>query len=81
MQPNSPSALFAFIEVLTDDDEVDREYLVNYSHPSVKAWLTRMTVWALLNDRSVSMEKATDEDIKTRPLFHPKDDSHAVQSS
>lgn len=55
-----------------DGDSRDLEYLVNYSEWPIKDWLTKTTVWALTNGRSVAMRAADQQDLDSRRRFWPK---------
>lgn len=55
-----------------DGDPRDLEYLVNYSEWPIKDWLTKTTVWAMTNGRSVSMRAADQHDLDSRRRFWPR---------
>jgi hypothetical protein len=53
---------------------VDRSYLVNLTRRRSNSWLQRTMVWALHNDASLKVTKATREDLQTRRMFVPRRD-------
>jgi hypothetical protein len=55
-----------------DGERHDLEYLVNYSDWPVKDWLTKTTVWAATNSRTLTLRGATDDDLRSRRQFRPK---------
>jgi hypothetical protein len=72
--PTYKASLFSIVEVISSEDKVERSYLVNYSHHGTKLWLTRVIIWCLTNDKMLTIEEATAEDVATRLLFTPKDE-------
>lgn len=68
----STMAIFSLVEVFLEDEELEKDYLVNYSDFAVKEWLIKMLVWALMNKREVVIKPATEEDMNTRRVFNPK---------
>ena len=65
-------SLFSMVTIIGKNEE-DREFLVNYSSHGTKVWLTKTLIWALTNDREVSIMRATPDEVATRPLFTPKE--------
>lgn len=65
-------SLFSMVTIIGDKEE-DREFLVNYSNHTTKIWLTKTLIWALTNNREISIMRATPEEVATRPLFTPKE--------
>lgn len=70
-QPQHQSSIYTIVTIITEDDETEREFLVNYSHYETKLWLTRTIVWCVLNQRTLQIELATEEDIRSRKQFIP----------
>lgn len=66
-------SIYALVEVWVDDDEVEKEYLVNFSDFKTKEWLTRLLVWALMNKRQVLLKPATEHEMNNMRMFIPKD--------
>lgn len=52
------------------DDEVIQEYTANYSDQEIKAWLMRLFVWAMLNNKVIELSPA--KEVNTALLFKPK---------
>jgi len=71
--PNFIPTLFSLVEIIDPEEKVEREFLVNYSDHETKLWLTKTLIWCLTNDRMMTVERATEEDIKTRRLFTPRE--------
>ncbi len=65
------SSIYAIVAVIAENDVCEREFLINYSHYETKLWLTRTLVWCLLNSRTLTIEEATEDDLKNRKLFIP----------
>lgn len=68
-------SIYAVVEVWEGDDEVEKEYLINFSDFKTKEWLTRLMVWALMNKREIVLKPANDEDMGSMPMFTPKEKS------
>lgn len=66
-------SIYALVEVWVDDDEVEKEYLINFSDYKTKDWLTRLLVWALMNKRQVLLKPATEHEMNSMRMFVPKD--------
>jgi hypothetical protein len=66
-------SIYCLVEVWVDDDEVEKEYFVNFSDHRIKVWLTRLMVWALMNKREIVIRPATEQDASTMKMFVPKD--------
>lgn len=67
----STMSIFALVEVFQEDEEFEKEFLVNYSDYDTKEWLIKTLVWSLMNKREVVIKPATEEDMKKR-LFTPR---------
>lgn len=68
---NYQPTLFSVVRII-GGGVPDREFLVNYSDHNTKVWLTKTTIWALTNGRTLSIVRAATKDIEARPLFMPK---------
>lgn len=66
-------SIYALVEVWTKEDEVEKEYLVNFSDYKTKEWLERLMVWGLMNDREILIKPATDAEMSSMRMFVPKD--------
>lgn len=66
-------SIYCMVEVWVDQDEVEKEYLVNFSDFKTKEWLTRLLVWALMNKREVLLKAASEEEMSSKKMFVPKD--------
>jgi len=66
-------SIYCLVEVWVDDDEVEKEYFVNFSDHRIKEWLIRLMVWALMNKREIVIRPATEQDASTMKMFVPKD--------
>ena len=66
-------SIYCMVEVWLNKDEVEREYLVNYSDFKTKEWLTKLLVWALMNQREVLLKPATEAEIASVRMFVPRD--------
>lgn len=67
---NNPS-IFAVVTIEFENGDVEREFLINYSHHETKLWLTRTQVWALTNERVVYIQRASESDIASKKQFIP----------
>ncbi len=65
------SSIFCIVTIVDEDDKEEKQFLVNYSAYDVKTWLTRTTVWALTNKKTLVLEEASAEDLKTMEMFVP----------
>lgn len=69
---NTPASIFCVVAVVDPDSgDVEREFLINYSHHGTKLWLTKTIVWCMTNDRQLEICAATNKDMRTRQLFIP----------
>lgn len=59
------------LERTKEEDEVIQDYNVNFSHYDTKLWLTRLFVWAMLNDKVVELSPIHVEPSTVR-LFTPQ---------
>lgn len=69
---NTPTSatIFAIVSTILGDD-VEKEFLINFSHHDTKLWLTKTTVWCLTNDRILEIRPASPKDIQTKRMFIP----------
>ena len=67
------TSIYCMVEVWVDDQEIEKEYLVNFSDFKTKEWLTRLLVWALMNRREVLLKPATEAEMASKKMFVPKD--------
>lgn len=67
--------IYSMVEVweVGEQNEPEKEYLVNFSDYATKEWLMRLMVWALLNQREVHVMPATEHQLTTVRMFVPKD--------
>ena len=65
-------SIYCLVEVWLDDDNVEKEYLVNYSDYKTKEWLTRLIVWALMNKREIVMKPADEHIMANMKMFVPR---------
>ena len=65
-------SIYCIVEVWTDDDNVEKEYLVNYSDYKTKEWLTKLLVWGLMNKREILIKPATQTELTSMKMFVPK---------
>lgn len=70
--PSYVPTLFSVVEVIDTTDKVERSFLVNYSDHETKVWLTKTLIWCLTNDKMMTVERATPDDIATKRLFTPR---------
>lgn len=66
-------SIYALVEVWTKEEDVEKEYLINFSDYKTKEWLERTMVWALSNDREILIKPATDAEMNSMRMFSPKD--------
>jgi hypothetical protein len=66
-------SIYCLVEVWETDDEVEKEYLVNFSDFKTKEWLTKLLVWALSNKREVLIKPATEAELSSMKMFVPRD--------
>lgn len=66
-------SIYSVIEVLNDDEEQEKEYLVNFSDYKTKEWLTRLLVWGLMNKKEIIVKPAVESDLTTMRMFVPKE--------
>lgn len=71
-------SIYCIVEVWDEDEETEKEYLVNFSDFKTKEWLTRLMVWALMNKKQVLVRPATEQAMATMRMFIPKDKSDAL---
>jgi hypothetical protein len=67
------TSIYCVVEVWENEEDFEKEYLVNYSDFKTKEWLTKTLVWALMNQREVVIKPATTEQMNTMRMFVPKD--------
>jgi hypothetical protein len=67
------TSIYCVIEVWEDDQEVEKEYLINFSDYKTKEWLIRLQVWAMSNKREILMKPAGEEEMANMKMFIPKD--------
>lgn len=65
------TSIYCIVEVWVDDDQVEKEYLVNFSDFKTKEWLTRLLVWGLMNKREILIKPATEHEMGTMRMFVP----------
>lgn len=65
-------SIHCLVEVWQEDD-VEKEYLVNFSDYKTKEWLTRLLVWALMNQREVLIKPAGEAEMTSMRVFVPKE--------
>ena len=65
-------SIYCVVQIYLEDEEVEKEYLVCYSDFKVKEWLTKTLVWALTNQREVTIKPASDIDMNSMRMFVPK---------
>lgn len=67
-------SIYCIVEIWTKDseDEVEKEYLVNFSDYKTKEWLTRLMVWALMNEREILIKPASEKEMSSMRMFVPK---------
>lgn len=65
--------IYALVEVWVDEDEPEKEYLINYSDYKTKEWLTKLLVWGLMNKREISIRAATEAELTHMRMFTPKE--------
>lgn len=65
-------SIYAHVEVWLDD-EVEKEYLINFSDYKTKEWLMRLQVWALMNEREILIKPSTPEVMASLKMFIPKE--------
>lgn len=66
-------SIYCIVEVWDEDEETEKEYLVNFSDFKTKEWLTRLLVWGLMNKKQVHISPATEHAMATMKMFIPKD--------
>lgn len=67
-------SIYCTVEVFEDDNDTpEKEYLVNFSDYKTKEWLTRLLVWALMNNREVLLKAAGEQEMTSMKMFVPKD--------
>lgn len=69
------TSIYCVIEVWNEEDDVEKEYLVNFSDFRTKDWLTRLLVWGLKNKKEILIKPATDIEMNSMRMFSPKDKS------
>jgi hypothetical protein len=69
------SSIYCVVEVWEsgDNDDFEKDYLVNFSDYTTKEWLTKLLVWALMNRREVLIKPATQVEMTSMRMFVPKD--------
>lgn len=67
------ASIYCVVEVWTSDDELEKDYLVNYSDHNTKEWLTRLLVWGLMNSREILIKAATEAEMTSKKMFMPKE--------
>lgn len=60
-------------------DPPETSFLVNYSDHDIKLWFTRTMIWAMSNDKSIEINKASQKDIETMRIFSPRPEGNRVQ--
>ena len=73
------SSIYCVVEVWEtgDVEDCEKEYLVCFSEPVTKEWLTKILVWALMNHREVLIKPATQVEMSSMRMFFPKDNAVA----
>jgi hypothetical protein len=66
-------SIHCIVEIWTAEDVAEKEYLINFSDFKTKDWLTRLMVWALMNQREILIKPATDVEMNSMKVFIPKD--------
>lgn len=66
-------SIYCIVEVWDEDEETEKEYLVNFSDFKTKEWLTRLLVWGLMNKKQVHISPATEHAMATMKMFIPKE--------
>lgn len=68
---NYQPTLFSVVKIVGEGVD-DREFLINFSEHDTKVWYTRTLIWGLTNARTISIVRATQKDLESRPLFTPR---------
>lgn len=66
-------SIYSIVEVWIDDDEMEKEYLVNFSDYKTKEWLTRLLVWGLTNQREILIRAASEAEMTSKKMFSPRE--------
>jgi hypothetical protein len=66
--------LIVVVEVVPGVEGKNNVYMVNYTKGSIKEWLVKTTVWAILNGHKLEFRPPTQEDLDKRWLFRPRSD-------
>lgn len=66
-------SIYCIVEVWDEDEETEKEYLVNFSDFKTKEWLTRLLVWGLMNKKQIHISPATEHAMATMKMFIPKE--------
>lgn len=64
--------LILVVEVVPGVEGKNNTYLVNYSKGSIKDWLVKTTVWAIVNGHRIEMRPPTRQDLDERWMFRPR---------
>jgi hypothetical protein len=76
--------LIVVVEVVPGVEGKNNVYMVNYSKGTIKEWLVKTTVWAVLNGHKLVFRAPTQQDLDSRWLFKPRsggDDSAPEQGT
>lgn len=68
------ASIYCIVEVWEQDenDEVEKEYLVNFSDSLTKEWLTKLLVWGLMNKKEILIKPAGQHEMSSMRMFVPK---------
>lgn len=69
----SQVAIYALVEVWMKEDDIEKEYLVNFSDYKTKEWLEKLLVWGLMNEREILIKPATEAEMSSMRMFVPRD--------
>ncbi len=70
------SSIYCVVEVWeagNDSEDMEKDYLVNFSDYTTKEWLTKLLVWGLMNKREILIKPATQVEMSSMRMFVPKD--------
>ncbi len=68
------ASIYCIVEVWEEgeNDEVEKEYLVNFSDSLTKEWLTKLLVWGLMNKKEILIKPAGQVEMSSMRMFVPK---------
>lgn len=68
------ASIYCIVEVWEQDenDEVEKEYLVNFSDSLTKEWLTKLLVWGLMNKKEILIKPASQHEMSSMRMFVPR---------